>query len=117
MVSCDRMFHQTSTTVNKKISDHNIMSIQYEHDMKWHEKNIKSNCYSRKIYEYDIDENHSGWDNFYECINAINIEELESLSHDDIIQYLYEIVDNSAEKILEKKKFFLRRVVRKGKSP
>ena len=53
-----------------------------------------------------MDPNNEGWNLFYDCINQVNNETLDSLSHDELLEYLYNLVDDSAEKFLNKKKCF-----------
>ena len=106
MTSCSMRFEHINTVINKKISDHNLMTIRCDYDIKNVEDNVRKNCYMRSIYEYDINVNHDGWKHFYENICNISSEYLDDLSHDDLIEYLYQLVDDNAKKFLEKKKCF-----------
>ena len=103
--------------MNKKLSDHNLISISYDYNMKCADIDKRSNFYSRKIYEYNIDTESSQWCPFYDKLCEVSDVTLDSLSYDDLLNYLYEFVDENAEKFLEKKKFSVNKVVQNEKFP
>ena len=92
-----------------------MMTIRYDYDMKVDENDVRMNCYSRSIYEYDINVNHIGWKDFYEKLCDVSDEYLDNQSHDDLINYLYQLVDDNALKYLEKKSVFRRPMALKGR--
>ena len=102
MVSSVEMFQLQNTIMNKKLSDHNLISISYDFNMKCADIDKRSNFYSRKIYEYEIDTESSQWCQFYDKLCEVSDDTLDSLSYDDLLNYLYEFVDENAEKFLEK---------------
>ena len=66
-----------------------------------------SNPYKYKIYEYDTAIEGEAWENFYNEINSVNLDEISHLPAEDQLEFLYNLVDASADKFLDKKHGFI----------